>query len=88
MDGIGVTARIAYGIMLQTRDKLIDMHATLGHDHIDHLMGDLANDAEALKSMVAMMEAAYCRVLAAASAHQLAGGKFVINGKPQRVRAS
>lgn len=87
MQSLGVTGRLAYSIMLRTRDELIDMHTKVDHDTVDALMTDLADGLEILKGIAAMIDGAYMRTLAAACALQVRGGKFVIDGKLQRRRS-
>lgn len=81
MRDLEVAARMAYGIMLMTREKTINMYKKLDHDLVDHMMADLTSAAEQLKGIAAMIEVAYLRVLAAGSAYALAGGKVVIDKK-------
>jgi hypothetical protein len=84
----GVTCRIAYGLMLMTRDKMIDMHSTVDHKHMDVLMGNLANTGEFLKATAQMVETAYVRVLASASAARVRRRPFKgVNDKPARRKA-
>mgnify|MGYP003395750613 FL=1 len=72
----GVPARFAYATLLKSRAELIAMHAKADHGHVDKLMASWAETAEWLKSLVAMLDAAYLRVMASAAAHNQAGGKF------------
>jgi hypothetical protein len=37
-----VSARLAYGIMLRTREQLIELHANLDHEVVDKMMADLS----------------------------------------------
>jgi hypothetical protein len=84
----GVTCRIAYGLMLMTRDKMIDMHSTLDHDMVDEIMGNLAATGEFLKANAQMVEIAYQRVLASASAARIRRRPFKgVNDKPARGKA-
>jgi hypothetical protein len=84
----GVTCRIAYGFMLMTRDKMIDMHSTLDHDMVDGIMGNLAATGEFLKANAQMVEIAYQRVLASASAARIRRRPFKgVNDKPARGKA-
>jgi hypothetical protein len=80
MDALGLTARIAYSIMLRSRADLIEMHKTIEHEAVDELMGNLAEASEELKGLASMVETAYMRVLASAARHAVNGGKFAGNG--------
>jgi hypothetical protein len=62
--------------MLMPRYELIAMHGNVDHGHVDKMMGAMIFAAESLKGTVAMLETAYLRVLASASAYNQAGGKF------------
>jgi hypothetical protein len=68
LDDHGVTCRMAYAIMLMSRDELIAMHSKIDHEHVDEMMGNLTETSEFLKEVAHMVEAAYVRVLASASA--------------------
>jgi hypothetical protein len=84
----GVTCRIAYGLMLITREKLIDMHSRLDHDKVDEIMAHLADTGEFLKATAQMVEIAYQRVLASASAARIRRRPFKgVNDKPARRKA-
>ena len=82
-----VPSRMAYAVMLQTKEELIKMHGTVDHEHVDQMMAQLTQSAETLKGITCMLETAYLRLLASASAHLVRKGKFVIDGKLQRARA-
>jgi hypothetical protein len=85
MDVTGVSCRIAYGLMLMERDKLIAMHGTTDHGHVDQMMAGLFETAEWLKATAHMVEAAYLRVLASAAAAYAQGVKFKgVDDKPAR----
>jgi hypothetical protein len=84
----GVTCRIAYGFMLMTRDEMIDMHRTIDHDKVDEIMAHLADTGEFLKATAFMVEMAYLRVLASASAARIRRRPFKgVNDKPARRKA-
>jgi hypothetical protein len=72
----GVSARLAYAIMLRTRDELIDMHKRVDHAHVDQMMTNIFETTEWLKTVVALLDMAYMRVLASASANLVRKGKF------------
>jgi hypothetical protein len=72
----GPACRMAYAIMLMPRDELIAMHGRADHRDVDKMMGAMTFAAEGLKATIAMLENAYLRVLASASAHNVKGGKF------------
>lgn len=74
--GLTVPLRFAYATMLKTKEELIAMHGKAEHDHVDKLMANWAETAEWLKSLVRMLDLAYLRTMAAAAAHNQAGGKF------------
>jgi uncharacterized protein YunC (DUF1805 family) len=83
----GVTCRMAYAVMLMTRKDLIAMHGKLDHEKVDQMMGGFAETLEALKSIAHMVEAAYVRVVATASAAHLQNGIKGVDYKPARERA-
>lgn len=76
MDGFGVSCRMAYGIMLQSRETLIALHSKVDHDATDSLMANLLNTSERLKEIVQMVDGAYLRLLASAAAAAKQGVKF------------
>jgi hypothetical protein len=76
LQSCGVPARLAYAVMLRTREELIEMHGKLDHDYVDKMCASFAGTAETLKAIVAMLDAAYLRVLASASARIVRKGKF------------
>jgi hypothetical protein len=76
MDFTGVSCRIAYGVMLMERDKLIAMHRNIDYEHVDKMMANLSETAEWLKATPRMVEMAYLRVLASAAAAHTQGIKF------------
>jgi hypothetical protein len=87
-DKIGLDCRIAYGLLLRTRKQLIAMHGDMEHEHLDVMMGCLHGTAEWLKATAYMVEIAYVRVLASASAAYVQGIKFKgIDNKPARGKA-
>jgi len=87
-DHIGVGCRLAYGVMLMTRKRLIDMHGSVDHGHVDQMMGHLAEAEEWLKATARMVEMAYLRVLASAAAAHTQGIKFKgVDYKPVRRKA-
>ena len=79
--------RIAYAIMLRSKEELVELNGELDHESVDQMMADLAGTAEVLKQITAMVETAYVRVLASASKRQMQRKPFVIDGKLQRARA-
>jgi hypothetical protein len=83
-DALGITARIAYGIMLKSRADLIEMQKTIEHETVDELMGNLAQASEDLKALASMVDQAYVRILASASRHAVNGGKFKFRGGSSR----
>jgi hypothetical protein len=76
MHKLGVSARLAYATVLQSRAKLIEMHKTMNHEDVDELMAGLAQAFEKFKMIAAMIDTAYVRILAAGERHALNGGKF------------
>jgi hypothetical protein len=87
-DHVGVDCRVAYGIMLKTRAQLVAMHGELEHEHVDEIMGHLAETEEWLKATAYMVNAAYLRVLASAAAALTQGIKFKgVDYKPARRKA-
>ena len=87
-DEIGVGCRVAYGVMPMTRKRLIDMHGSVDHGHVDQMMANLAGTAEWLKATARMVETAYLRVLASAAAAHTQGIKFKgVGYKPARRKA-
>jgi hypothetical protein len=76
LEGLGVTARLAYATMLKSRADLIEMHQTVEHETVDKLMAGLFQAAEDFKALAKMIESAYARILAAGEQHALAGGEF------------
>lgn len=72
----GPEARMAYAVMLMTRDDLIAMHGKVDHDHVDKMVASFAETAETLKAIVLMLDTAYMRVLASAAAAHKRGIKF------------
>jgi hypothetical protein len=87
-DHIGVGCRVAYGIMLRTRAQLVAMHGEVEHEHVDEIMGHLAETEEWLKATAHMVEVAYLRVLASAAAAHIQGIKFKrVDYKPARRKA-
>jgi hypothetical protein len=87
-DRIGIGCRLAYGLMLRTRNQLIAMHGEVEHEHVDEMMGHLAETEEWLKATARMVEMAYLRVLASAAAAYTKGIKFKgVNDKPARRKA-
>ena len=71
----GVGCRMAYAVMLMSRDELIAMHGRVEHKHVDEMMASMMSTAEGLKAIAFMAEAALTRVLAAAAAHEKAKGR-------------
>jgi hypothetical protein len=81
----GVTCRVAYAVMLMTRDDLIAMHGNVEHKNIDRTMGALAETEEFLKGVAYMVNSAYVRLLASASAAIVQKRPFKgVNDKPAR----
>jgi len=72
----GVPARMAYAVMTTSRDELIAGHGNVDHKHFDAMMTNFVETSEWLKSVAAMIEHAYLRILASACAYNLKGGKF------------
>jgi hypothetical protein len=44
--------RLAYAIMLRTREELIEIHKTVDHDHVDQMMGGKRKRASASYRMM------------------------------------
>jgi hypothetical protein len=80
-----VTCRIAHGVMLRTRDQLIQSYSELERGNVDQLLAGLPQTAEWLKEMAAMVESAHIRMLAAAcTAHKQ--GTLFAGEKKKRAR--
>jgi hypothetical protein len=73
--GCGVPARMAYAILLKTKDAVIAMYDRADIKIIDTLMVSMAEAAETLKVTVHVLDTAYLRVLAAAAAREVAKDK-------------
>jgi hypothetical protein len=80
-----VTARIAHGVMLRTRDQLIDSYSELKRGNVDSLLKGLPEAAEWFKEMAAMIEGAHVRMLASACAAAKQGTLFA-GEKKKRTR--
>jgi hypothetical protein len=76
METVSITARIAYSIMLKSREELIEMHKAIEHEVMDELMGKLAQATEDFKALASICDQAYAHILAAGSRHAVSGGKF------------
>jgi hypothetical protein len=76
METVSITARIAYSIMLKSREELIEMHKAIEHEAMDELMGKLAQAAEDLRRSRRYAIRTYVHILAAGSKHAVSGGKF------------
>ncbi len=76
MKQLGLYCRIAGQIMTRTKADLIESHKKLDHNTMDKLMAGLLDTCEKLKALASLVDAAYLRLLASASAHFMAGGKF------------
>ena len=64
-DQAGITARMAYALMLQSRAELIKSVQNADDDTNNELLFQLASTKERLLGIVAMMDSAFVRVLAA-----------------------
>lgn len=73
---LGLYSRIACQIMTRSKAELIESHKKVDHEAMDTLMGGLLDTCEKLKALARLVDAAYVRLLASASAHFMAGGKF------------
>ena len=80
----GIPARLAYAIMLRTKNDLVDMFDKVELEHIDAMMTSLVDSAETLKAVVSILETAYLRVLVAGSASEI--NKSKIKGLEKRRR--
>ena len=60
----GISARIAYASMIMSREKWIEFHAEMDHDHVDQMLAGLIDTAEFLKSVVQMIDCAQTRLVA------------------------
>jgi hypothetical protein len=65
-DETGITARMACAVMLKTCAELIESLQKAGDDASNEVLFRLASEKERLLGIVAMIEGAFCRVLAAA----------------------
>jgi hypothetical protein len=85
LTSLGTPCRMAYAIMLLTREHLIASHGRLDHGIVDQMMTDLTDAAERLKEIAHMVEAAYLRVLASSAAAYKQGVKFKgVDDRPVR----
>jgi hypothetical protein len=73
MQNFASTARIAYGIMLRTKQQL--MEGKLPKKVLEHLLNDLFAHAESLKSIAKMLEIAHARMISAGCAVEVAKDK-------------
>jgi hypothetical protein len=88
MAELGVTCRMAYGVMLRTREQLIEAHGKLHLAAIEQMMSRLPEAAETLKAIAHMVEIADLRFLASAAAAVKQGVKFKgVDDKPARRKA-
>jgi hypothetical protein len=76
MNYLGFYCRVSAAIMTRTKVELIKMHSDLEHKVTDQMLAGILDTGETLKVLASMTEGAYARVLASASAHHVAGGKF------------
>jgi hypothetical protein len=67
----GVPARIAYAMMLKSKEELIEMFDKLELEDIDSMMASIVESAETLKAIASMLEMADTRMLVAACAREL-----------------
>jgi hypothetical protein len=89
LTSLGVSGRIAYAIMLKSREDLIASHGKLDHAVVDQMMANLSDATERLKEIAHMVEAAYIRMLASAAAASKQGLKFKgVDDKPARRKAA
>jgi hypothetical protein len=85
MADLGVTCRMAYAIMLRTREQMIEAHGDLDHAVLDQMMTRLAETGETLKAIAHMVEIADLRFLASLAAAYKQGVKFKgVDDKPAR----
>jgi hypothetical protein len=63
-----IYARLAYGIMLRTKEQLIEAQAAMPIETTDRFMADLVAAAELFKAIVITIETAQLRIISAASA--------------------
>jgi hypothetical protein len=71
----GQMARLAYAIMHRTREELVETDAKISQEVQEDLWVDLKAEAEYLKSVVAMLDEAHFRTLAAAHINHAKSGK-------------
>src|SRR5262245_45809913 len=93
--GRGVDVRFAHAIMLLSKEKLIDFHATVDQDQVDTLVANIFARHEFLKYIAAMTESSLHRIVisgcAALDRGILGDGKQPLNlegfhGRPKLVR--
>jgi hypothetical protein len=85
---LGTSGRMAYAIMLLTREHLIALHGKVDHGDVDKMMADLTDTAERLKEIAHMVEVAHLRVLASLAAAYKRGVKFKgVDYEPARGKA-
>ena len=75
MDELGVSARLAYCMMLKSKEELVESYKRMNSAEADMLLRILNDAAEGMKALAEMVEAAHGRFLAAASAHELKAGR-------------
>jgi hypothetical protein len=69
IDSICISSRLAYVLMLKSRDELMAMHGQMDINTGDEMMAGLLVTGERLKEMAQMVEAAYFRSLASRTAY-------------------
>jgi hypothetical protein len=72
MKQIGISARLAYAILLRTKAELMDMRKQVGDEALDEVMNGMQADREAAKELVKMMEAAQLRMISAVASAEMA----------------
>jgi hypothetical protein len=88
LTSFGVSCRIAYAIMLRSREELIASHGKIDHADVDKMMANLSDATERFKELAFMIDQAYHRVLASAAAALKQGVKFKgVDDKPAHRKA-
>jgi hypothetical protein len=72
MNQIGISARLAYAIMLRTKEQLMDMRKEIGDKTLNKLMSGLQADQEIAKELLTLMRTAELRMLSAFAAAETA----------------
>lgn len=75
IDLIFTSGRIAHGLLLKSRDELIEVYNKIDADLGERILADIFQAAETAKALAQMMEAAETRFLVAGSAAEMSKKK-------------